>query len=1236
MLSPKNRLTRKLIIQSLTVCAVVIFLVGGLQTYSAYRQRFDAINRVFADIGQSHVPILARALWLLDDKLIESGLEAITDLSFVEQAVIVENGVRGAYSGKVVSKDVVVRDFPLTFHDQKLDRTLGTLQVICGVDELHNTFRHELASLFLRQGVEILFIAAVLYLLFHRHVARHLAAVADQARDLDMSAGLKPFTLPRPPSDPGYPDELDVVVDALNEMEARVQALHDAQQLELERRRVTEVQLLEARDTLEQRVEERTRELAAANRDLDKANENLAATNLKLMSKNRELLFENEERKRAEQALRDSEARQRTVVERMPIMLAALDESGSIIAWNSECVRVTGYTEAAMMADPKALSLVCPDEQIRAKAMESLLARENFRGLQVPFVTKDGSQRSTAWSSIAGSFPIPGWHTWAVGIDETDRECAQRELQSLNRALETLVRSNEIVLHEKNPEALCRKVCRVGVQIGGYDFAAVVCTGQDKTAPISATASYGSHEDFLQTLTPYLQAQDDQCPTALAIRTGQHVLVPSIEDEQRYPEWRETALAEGFRSCINLPLRTGPHILGSLMLYSTAPHAFDGKEIAVLERLANNLAYGLHALDLDRRRRSAEENLRRQEALLLDTQSIARVGGWELDWETGTFAWTPETYQIFGLPPAFAPTVEDILGLFPERKTLRKAFSDAYSKGTSFEIETPIATTLGERRFVRVQGAAQSVDGGSTKIAGVIQDITERKTAERNLERIFTLSQDLICIVSFDGYLTQLNPAWQKVLGWSQEKLKSMPVIHFVHPDDQERTIQSSEPMLDGLALSNFQNRFLHKDGSYRWLSWNSIPELESEQVFSVARDVTQERIKQEELIAAKQQAEASSLAKSEFLANMSHEIRTPINGVLGMLQLLEFTDLNDEQHEYVETARTSGQNLLALISDILDLSRVEAGKLTIIDSPFEVREIIQTVRDTFREPAREKDLALDVVLEPDTPEILYGDAGRLRQILFNLVGNAVKFTESGGRVSVHASTVTAPDGTLRLVAEVSDTGIGMDETQLSHIFEPFAQVEKAYSRDFQGAGLGLAIVKRLVLLLGGELCVDSTPGRGTYFHFSIPMARRERLTEVQEPAAPRRNGPVNVLVVEDNAINRFALVTMIEKWGHASTGAASAEEALELLAANTYDVVFMDVQMPAMNGLEATRIIRSGERAGIDPDVTIVAISAYAMPGDKETFLESGMDSYFAKPVDMEALQRYLDSFHSHRASPA
>jgi signal transduction histidine kinase/ActR/RegA family two-component response regulator len=380
----------------------------------------------------------------------------------------------------------------------------------------------------------------------------------------------------------------------------------------------------------------------------------------------------------------------------------------------------------------------------------------------------------------------------------------------------------------------------------------------------------------------------------------------------------------------------------------------------------------------------------------------------------------------------------------------------------------------------------------------------------------------------------------------------------------------------------------------------------------------------------AKSAAEAANEAKSAFLANMSHEIRTPLNGIVGMLQLMETTSLTDEQEEYVATAIQSSNRLTRLLSDILDISRVEAGQVKIVREPFDLRDALDAITQLFGPSAREKGLDFRVRVDPGIPDELLGDGPRLQQVLSNIAGNAVKFTDRGAiEVEARRMPRTRPNE-CRVLFTVADTGIGIGNQALDDLFAPFTQIDSSFSRQYQGAGLGLAITKRLTTLMGGVIAVDSSEGLGSTFYVSIPFGLEDdfpgRTPEPTDTAGETGvKAPLRVLVVEDDPINLITANRIVKRLGHEAVPAIDGQKALDALREESFDLVLMDVQMPVMDGVETTKRIRSGEAGEGNRRIPIIAMTAYAMLDDRDKFLAAGMDDYLAKPVDIESFRTAL-----------
>ncbi|MGE4297679.1 MAG: cache domain-containing protein [Desulfovibrionaceae bacterium] len=503
--------------------------------------------------------------------------------------------------------------------------------------------------------------------------------------------------------------------------------------------------------------------------------------------------------------------------------------------------------------------------------------------------------------------------------------------------------------------------------------------------------------------------------------------------------------------------------------------------------------------------------------------------------------------------------------------------------------------------------------------------------SEGRLRALFEAATDvaftIVDIQTPEPIVLEFSPGAEALYGWSRSEMLGRSVARLHRPEDAARFPEIRRRIMEEEKAYRDEVTLVRRSGEH-FPGMLTIYTLRDERgepyaALAVSIDISDRKRLERVLLESKEHAEAANRAKSEFLANMSHEIRTPMNGVMGMLQLIGLSPLTAEQHSFLEAALRSCRSLTGLLNDILDLSRIEAGMLTLRQEPFMLAEVLHSVEDMFRLSATEKGLKLRFSLAEGVPSTLLGDSARLRQVLFNLVGNALKFTPAGA-IAVSAMPLdTVPTGQCRIAFAVTDTGIGIPADKQTLIFEPFTQVEGSYTRAYQGAGLGLQIVQRLVRLMGGEVTVASEPGKGTSFRFTLAFlpAPDEQSAPPPPLATAVPPSPLRILVVEDDPVNMLTATRLLERLGHSVEGVANGALALETLRQDRFDCVFMDVQMPVMDGLEATRRLRNEDAFKAVRDTPVIAVTAHAMTGDRERFLEAGMQDYVAKPFDMETL---------------
>lgn len=529
---------------------------------------------------------------------------------------------------------------------------------------------------------------------------------------------------------------------------------------------------------------------------------------------------------------------------------------------------------------------------------------------------------------------------------------------------------------------------------------------------------------------------------------------------------------------------------------------------------------------------------------------------------------------------------------------------------------------------------------GKMMRATTVRDLTKQKKAEASLrhseERFRGLIENLdrIAVQGYDNdrRVTYWNSASTRLYGYTEEEALGRRLEDLIIPDFlREQTVRLlNDWQGEHSPLSSGEMTLCRKDGSEVHVYSSHVMNFTSRgrEFFCIDIDLTDIKRMQTELIEAKDLAEAASKAKSEFLANMSHELRTPLNGIMGMLQLLETTQLSVEQLEYVHLAAQSSRRLTHLLADILDLSRIEAGKMRIGSEPLDIPETLREMYDLFMPVADRAATALVISADPQIPRVLYGDESRLRQILSNLIGNALKFTPAGEiRVEATLLPPQSPDHS-RILFSISDTGIGIADEKISEIFDAFIQADGAFSRQFQGAGLGLSIVRQIVTLMDGAMSVESHSGKGTTFYVSLPFLLRPSDTE--DASAPVNGRPQEsphrrALIVEDDPVNRLVLSRFLEKLRVDCDTAENADTALELLRHGGYSVIFLDIQLPGTDGVELCRHIRTSPDLKSISGIPIIALTAHAMKGDRERFLQEGMDGYLAKPLDLNRVSEIL-----------
>jgi PAS domain S-box-containing protein len=639
------------------------------------------------------------------------------------------------------------------------------------------------------------------------------------------------------------------------------------------------------------------------------------------------------------------------------------------------------------------------------------------------------------------------------------------------------------------------------------------------------------------------------------------------------------------------------------------------------------------AFDSDLLAKTLRYSIERSSVLLRleETQRLSRIGSWEYNPETKEFKASNEVFRIF------AYSGRKNIASLDELKAIESSFNifdeihEEVLSGNALKKDIQIKLSSGQQQYVFIQCQTNTNTESKLVLSGIIQDISERKIAEQELfksqeryQDIFTKSKDAIYICTFDGQLIDFNDATLRLFDCSKEELENLSNIHsFYHPVEVRNVFLSL--VKSGEALKDFEMEVKTREEKTKYCLITANASDSSDEYNMIVRDIT-ERKQAEELRKARDVARQSSKMKEQFIASISHEMRTPMNAILGMSNLLEKTNMQEEQVNYVGNIKQSSEILLGIINDILEISTLQNGKIQFENKDFDLYKVLSNLVNVMQYKINEKDLSFKLEVDPDVPKVIVGDKLRLNQILYNLVGNAVKFTDTGF-VKLRVHFVPQIEGSsFKLKFEIEDTGIGIPVDKLDAVFDSFTRI-RSKERLYEGTGLGLSIAKNLVKQQSGSIGATSVFGEGSIFFFELTFKYGEA-SRIQEgiaestPANIKKDLDIELLLVEDHKMNQLvAKKTLERQWEQIKiTIANNGQEAINILEKKAFDIILMDIQMPIMDGYETTQYIRNNMPPEI-AKIPILAMTAHAHISKDEKFKEYGMDDFVLKPFEPNQL---------------
>ncbi|MDQ3509688.1 MAG: PAS domain S-box protein [Actinomycetota bacterium] len=945
------------------------------------------------------------------------------------------------------------------------------------------------------------------------------------------------------------------------------------------------------------------------------------------------------ERKRAEEALKKSEREYHSLFETAGdaiFIYEAETEERRILSVNDAACALYGHAEedfvGTMMRD------VSRDRERAMAYLAELLRHGSYQNFETIHGRADGAVMDVVVNSSVIEF---GGRKAVLSIvrDMTERKRVEEEVRALNERLEERVEERTAELKEtlgRHERSIIREKTLRGAS----------------AALVAAPDRMGIYGATLEAILPFVDEAPGTCVSVWHGDGDSDVCVAAAGHGAADIEGRETFLGE-FPDHFREPLLRGDSIeirpgdvesfqgafsfqtkLGALFMMPLFVRGrFEGRIVVAsdsnllteikyaLETIAAQVALALERTDLmsDLHQRQSEERFR---SLIQNSSDIIMIFA-----DDGSISYvSPAVKTILGHAP------EDFVGddglSFVSSDDAERArlflacVADRHDDDSSIEVEVRHAD--GAWRSMEWRASDLLEDENVRGIVINARDITESKRAEEELResevrhRALTDAALEAIVILDGGEIAEVNRAYCETFGYEREEVVGKPALEMIAPESRETVRERIASDFDGL----YETKGVRKDGTVFDMEAQGRPFVYRGRPVRITamRDITARKRAEEAREQARREAEAAAHAKSEFLANMSHEIRTPMNGVIGMTELLLDTHLDAEQREFAETVRLSSESLLTIINDILDFSKIEAGKMRIDATDFDLTSVVEEVTVLFARRAQVKGLELASLVEFDLPKALKGDPGRLRQVMANLVSNAIKFTEEG-EVVLHASLVEEAEGSAKVRFEVADSGIGIGEEEQKRLFQSFSQADTSTTRRYGGTGLGLAISRQLVELMDGEIGLESEPGAGSTFWFEVPL---EKQSEGRAESVPRRDlSGLKVLVVDDNETNRRILSRQISPWGMRHEAAEDGAGALHLLrsaadAGDPFDIAVIDMHMPGMDGMQLAQTIKGDSKTS---QTLLVMLTSLGQREGSEDARLAGISAYLTKPVKQSEL---------------